>query len=459
MAHPSHNHQGQSPWSTVRQDAVARIFPPSQPIEHKLNVPGSKSFTNRALLLAGLAQGKSTLRGILRSDDSYWAVDCLRRLGVPVQLEDDTVTIYGSGGHWPVRSASLFIGSAGTLARFLPGALAVSKGKWSVDGSEQLRQRPLEPLLASLGDLGADIRFLRDKDELPFVVNGHGLSGGETEIPGSVSSQFLSGLLLCSPYARGPVTIRVPDAIVQQEYVRITLAMMQEFGVAVVHDENLTQFEVPSQPYQGRDTVLEADASTACYFFAAAAVTGGRVTVTNLNPTTYQPDARFVDILQRMGCQVERGTSTMTVQGPIRLSGGFTVSMKALSDQALTLAAIAPFADGPIHVTEVEHIRNHECDRIRAAVENLRRLGIRCDEHKDGLTVYPGKPRGGPLPSYDDHRVAMAFSILALRTENVAIQNAGCVSKTCPAFFQLLSAMGVEVRLESRGDITTEKKR
>lgn len=448
---PEHNPdlRARSPWSTLNGVHSARIAYHGTPIQHALAVPGSKSFTNRALILAGLADGPSTLHGILRSDDSYWCIDSLRKLGLSVHVAGDTVTIDGAGGQWPTREADLYIGAAGTTARFLPGALAAfTEGEWQMDGSTRLRERPLKPLLDALRLLGAEIDSLEEPNRLPLRIQGRGLRGGTTQISGSVSSQFLSGLLLASPYAKSPVRIQVTSPIVQHAYVHITLEMMRQFGVNVKYDEDLSAFDIEPLHYRGLETTLEADASTASYFFALAAVTQGTITVTNLSPASHQPDVHFVDVLERMGCSVQRGDTYIRVTGATQLHGGFTVSMKELSDQALTLAAIAPFADAPIQVTDVAHIREHESDRIRVVVENLSRVGVRCDEQPDGFTVYPGTPRGADLPSYDDHRVAMAFSILAVAAGDMRILDPGCVSKTCPNFFDLLGEMGVDVEFE-----------
>lgn len=397
-----------------------------------------------------MAGGPSRLSGLLRSDDSYWGVQVLQSLGVSVEIDDTTVLVNGCGGQWPIASGRLYVGSAGTLARFLPGLLAAAPtGEWDIDGSEQLRGRPIAPLVDALKHLGADIEFITEAEGLPMRVRA-GLVGGDVTIPGNVSSQFTSGVLMAAPYARKPVTVRVTGGLVQPEYVGITVELMRTFGADVSHDETYNTIQVQPGGYRGRPYELEADASTACYFLTLAALTRGRVRVTNVGYDSLQPDARFVDVLELMGCDVRRGTGTLEVTGPERLRGNITVDMRPMSDQALTLGAAAVFADGPVTITRVPHIRRHESDRIHVFCTQMRRLGLRVDEHDDGFTVYPGQPVPGPaLDPHDDHRQAMAFALLGTRVPGIRIQDPGCVSKTCPAYFDMLSALGVGVHFES----------
>ena len=422
------------------------VGPPAQPPDLDLAVPGSKSITNRALIIAALARGASRLEGILRSDDSYWCVEALRSLGVEIRIEDTTVAVYGCGGRWPRPSGRLYVGSAGTLARFLPGALAAAaKGPWELDGSQQLRGRPIAPLVTALRELGADIAYLSTDGQLPILVRP-GLDGGHVAVSGRVSSQFTSGILLAAPYARRPVELAVIDQLVQPEYVGLTIQMMQAFGADVEPIDGFTRVQVRPRPYGGRTLTLEADASTACYFLTAAALTGGRVRITNVGYGSLQPDARFVDVLERMGCSVRRGPSFLEVTGPARLAGGFTADMRAMSDQALTLGAAAVFADAPVRVSGVPHIRRHESDRIAVFVSQMRCLGIQVEEHDDGFTVHPGQPQpGAVIDPHDDHRQAMAFALLGARVPGIRIGDPGCVSKTCPEYFQLLSRLGLSV--------------
>lgn len=438
---------GRSPWAPPRHAAVV-LEPPQRPIDAELSVPGSKSFANRALLLAAVSEGVSRLDGFLRSDDTYWCLDALRRLGIPFELAGDRVTVRGSGGRWPVEKAELFAGSAGTVARFLPGLLAASPGgEWILDGSDQLRARPVLPLVEALSALGARVEA-GPGGGLPLRIRGGGLRGGRVSLSGRLSSQFLSGLLLAAPLAAGPVVVDLEDELVQPAYVGITLDLMRRFGARVDHDSGLRRVEVLPGGYRGVSHVLEADASTAGYFLALAAVTGGRVRVTNVGTTSLQPDAHLVDVLEAMGAQVVRGPTFLEVRGHGRLRGGCTVDMKPMSDQALTVGVLAVLADGPVTVTGVAHIRRHESNRIAALGAGLKALGVRMEERADGFIVYPGEPRPGTIDPHHDHRVAMAFALLGTQVPGLRILDPGCVAKTYPAYFEALERLGVGVSFE-----------
>lgn len=437
-----------SPWA-LDGYREAIVSPVQGPINGSLRVPGSKSYTNRALIIAALAKGKSTLTGFLKSDDAYWCIDALRRLGIQIDIEEDQVIIEGCNGQWPIKEAELFIGAAGTIARFLPGALAICQGgSWKIDGIEQLRGRPLSPLIDALRNLGAQIDYLSAQEGLPLKVNGTGLHGGEISIPGNVSSQFSSGLLIASSYAQDIVTIRVEHGLVQPDYIGITLQLMKQFGAKVEHDESYEQFTVYPTGYTGGKVTLEADASTANYFLALAALTGGTVRVENVGYHSHQPDAKFIDILEMMGCQVIKGEAFLEVKGVEQLRGGLDIDMKPMSDQALTIAALAPFADAPINVYNVAHIRTHESDRISVICHALKKMGIKVEEREDSFKIYPGTPHGARLNPHDDHRQAMVYALLSLKVPGIIIEDPGCVSKTCPSFFSELQKLGVQVELK-----------
>jgi 3-phosphoshikimate 1-carboxyvinyltransferase len=438
-----------SPWAALPNIAEVEIYPPLQRPEGVIAVSGSKSYTNRAILISALAEGPSMLRDILRSDDSYWCLDALQKLGVSLQVTDNRVSLKGTGGEWPISSGNLYIGAAGTIARFLPGALAASsQGSWVLEGNSRLSERPVQPLVKALNAIGADIQYPDSFGQLPIHIKARGLSGGEVTVSGAVSSQFLSGLLIASPYAKRRTEIRVADGIVQYAYVGMTIELMKRFGVSVEHSEEYDHFVIKPQRYQGQDIQLEADASTSCYFLAYAALTGGHIQITNLTDATLQPDIGMLKVFERMGCRVNSGAGGIELWGPEALRGGFTISMREMSDQTLTLAALAPFADAPITITDVEHIRTHECDRISAMCESLARLGIQVEEHRDGLTIHPGVPiPGAALDTYDDHRMAMSLALIGSRVGGVRLRDPGCVSKTCPSFFEDMRKLGLQIRL------------
>ena len=438
--------EARSPWSTHNDKQEVKINPPRSPVIGSIRVPGSKSLTNRALIIASLADGTSQLHGILKSDDSYWCIESLTKLGVKVVIEGETAYVEGTGGVWPNNAGELYVGAAGTVARFLPGALAVGHGAWTLKGSKRMSERPLSPLLSALTTLGAQFDYQQSERCLPFTLQAKGLQGGEVHLPGSTSSQFISGLLLAAPYATEQITLHIDGEVVQRDYVQMTLDMMASFGVTPEISNDGKSIVIPTGHYQGQPYLLEPDISTCCYFWASAALTSGCVRLEGVNAANAsQPDIEILDALELMGCSVLRGDSFVEVQGPSQLKGGFTLSMKKWSDQTLTIAAMAPFADGPITLKDAAHIRHHECDRIAAICKELSKLGIRVEEHHDGLTIYPGQPNSALLDSHDDHRMAMSLSLIGLRVPNIRIMDPGCVSKTCPDYFERLSALGVDI--------------
>lgn len=434
-----------TPWSALTGVAAVRIAPLRRPVDATVVVPGSKSVSNRALILAGMATGRTRLTGLLRSDDTYWCADALRRLGCGVAFEGLDATIEGIGRRRP-RSGIVHVGSAGTVARFLPPFLAAGEaGRWTVTASRQMSKRPVAPLFEALRQGGATIAFAGAEGCFPAIIDGGSFAGGPIAMSGKVSSQFISGLLLGAPQSRLGVDLVVAGGIVQSDYVRITLDAMRHFGAEIEVDDGLSRFTVQPSGYRAADLAVEADASTATYFAALAAVTAGRMEMPNLTAGTRQPDYLFLEILERLGAKVERGSQRTIVIGPERLRGGFTVDMKPLSDATLTLAAIAPFADAPITITGVAHIRHHESDRIAAICQSLAKAGVPVEEHADGLTVSPSQPGFAVLDTYEDHRVAMALAVMGVAGAGVELRDPGCVSKTCPSFFELLAALGVGV--------------
>ncbi|WP_254450369.1 3-phosphoshikimate 1-carboxyvinyltransferase [Cohnella herbarum] len=436
-----------SPWCTNNDQRNVMISPSKGAIDGTIRLTGSKSLTNRALIIAALAEGTSRIEGMLRSDDSYWCIDCLVKLGIKVDIEDESVTIEGCGGAWPIPSGELYVGAAGTVARFLPGALAIGNGAWTIHGSKRMSERPLTPLLNALERLGANVEYPEAGRYLPFTLEAKGLTGGEVGISGSVSSQFISGLALAAPYAKQPVTVQIDGEVVQREYVEMTLEMMNAFGISPQVSDNGQSIIIPTGKYKARSISLEPDVSACCYFWALAALTAGRVRIDGIHAArTRQPDIEFLDVLERMGCSVYRGEDFVEVQGPEKLKGGFTMSMRKFSDQTLTLAAMAPFADAPITLSDAAHIRHHECDRISAICSELRNLGIRIDEHHDGLTVYPGQPLPAAVDTHDDHRMAMSLALIGSKVDGVQIGDPGCVSKTCPDYFERIAALGIQVK-------------
>ncbi|MER2519503.1 MAG: 3-phosphoshikimate 1-carboxyvinyltransferase [Bdellovibrionales bacterium] len=434
------------PWTKLTDVKSVEIGPLVAPVNIEVALPGSKSVSNRVLLMAALADAPCRLSGVLRSDDTYWMTESLKTLGANIAIDGSNFSIWGNNLLASRSPTRIFVGSSGTAARFLPGVLAARQAETIMAGSEQLTKRPIASLVEGLKSLGAAIETMGEGERLPLKISGGGFDGGQIAMSGAQSSQFISGVLIAAPLSRQGVTLEVPDEIVQSDYVRITLHYMKAFGVVSETNNDLTRFFVPPQQYRAANFPLEADASTATYFFALAALTGGRTKIANLGTTTTQPDYGFVDILERMGCRVVKTETTTEVVGGHPLKGGFDIDMKPLSDATLTLAAIAPFADGPIHIHNVAHIRHHESDRIKVACDILTGMGLRVEERPDGLSIYPGNPRKTEIDPRDDHRVAMSMALTGAKGNGIVIDTPSCVSKTCPEFFDLLSACaGVSV--------------
>jgi 3-phosphoshikimate 1-carboxyvinyltransferase len=418
------------------------IIPAQGRVDAAVRIPGSKSITNRALLLAALANGVSTLSGVLFSDDSHWFVDGLRRLGVAVEVDRATcqVVVRGVGGGPPATQADLWVELAGTAARFLLAYACLGHGRYTLDGTARMRQRPMQDLLSTLNALGAGCRSEGAHGGLPIVVDGAGLHGGATGLAGDKTSQFLSALLMVAPYAREDIDLTMTSPLAATPYIDITMTMMADFG-ALVERDGYDRFHIRAgQRYHARDYQVEPDASNASYFFAAAALTGGRVRVEGLSRQSIQGDIQFLDVLEQMGCAVSSGDGWSEVQGPAQLRG-VELDMSKLPDMAITLAALAPFADRPTTIRNVALIRHHETDRIAATSAELRKLGVAVDEYADGMTIYPGWRQPAEIDSYHDHRMAMGFAVAGLKIAGLRIAGADCVAKTFPDFFARFAAM------------------
>jgi 3-phosphoshikimate 1-carboxyvinyltransferase len=427
--------------SSPDSQAARRIGQARPGLDAAVTVPGSKSVTNRALLLAALAQGDSTLAGALVADDTLAFAAGLHDLGLEIRLGDREWEVRGSDGRIPSARADVYCAEAGTAARFLLAACAAGDGRYRFDAAPQLRRRPLALLLEALRIQGA--RTEPDNaDRLPFTLVADGLAGGVLRLPGGISSQFISALLMAAPLARAPLTVEV-DGLVSRPYVDMTLAMMAQFGVPVDRDDHRL-FHVSPARYQGRTYAIEPDASTASYFFAAAAVSGGRIKVHGLHKQGgLQGDTHFVDVLAAMGCRVSDEPDGIAVAGPASLAG-LAVDMSDISDTFMTLAAIAPLAKSPVTITGIANVRLKESDRIAAMELNLRRLGVKTESGRDCLRIHPGHPHGGHVDPVGDHRIAMSFAVLGLRVPGIVIDDPLCVSKTCPSFFEMWATLEQE---------------
>ena len=418
---------------------MIEIQPIKNPPIATIEVPGSKSFTNRALLVAALANGQSTLTGALFSDDTQYMCQSLQRLGVQIveDKEADTFHVTGNGGVIPIQRAELYIGNSGTTSRSLLSYVSLGYGEFIIDGDEPMRAgRPISDLMDALEQLGVSVRSEFENGYLPVIVNANGINGGKTKLDASRSSQFLTSLMLVAPYAKDGMEIEVIGNL-KTPYIDITMAVMEAFGVEVINTGYKLFSISDGQQYQSRAYPIEPDASSASYFFGAAAITGGRVTVKHLQTDSKQGDVQFIRVLERMGCKVDVSDNGITVRGPDQLRG-IDVDMKDISDTALTLAAIAPFADSPVIIRNIEHTRWQETDRIYAMVTELRKLGVPVVEHQDGLEISPSPITPAAIDTYHDHRVAMAFSLIGLKVPGIRINDPNCVRKTFPDYFEVL---------------------
>lgn len=420
------------------------IRPHAGPLSASVTVPGSKSITNRALVLAALTSRWAgvQLAGALQSEDTQVMVGCLRQLGFQVEAAWPTVSVHRNATRRviPAESAELFVANSGTTVRFVTAMLALGRGTYRLDGVARMRERPIRDLLDSLNQLGADARSDAGSGCPPVIVRANGWTGGEVRVRAVVSSQFLSGLLLAAPFAPTATQIRIEGPTVSEPYIDMTARMLADWGFDFARRPD--GFDVPpAEPVQASQIgyEIEPDASAASYFWAAAAILGGRVTVEGLTAHSLQGDVAFVDVLQQMGCRIEKCEAGITVHGrPLR---GIDVDMNAISDTVMTLGAVACFAKGPTRIRNVAHIRHKETDRITALATELRRVGAEVEESADGLTITPRPLHGATVETYNDHRMAMSLALVGLRVPGIVIQNPGCVAKTYPGFWEDLERL------------------
>jgi 3-phosphoshikimate 1-carboxyvinyltransferase len=429
------------------------IVPLTKPPTATVHVPGSKSITNRALVLAALQSWMQdcTLAGALRSEDTEVMVEGLRQLGFRVNAEWPVVQVTQHEGELPVpaRSAEIFVANSGTTMRFLTALCALGRGRYRLDGIPRMRERPIEDLLTALRGMGVKAYSEYGNGCPPVIVESDGcLHGPGTRVRGDISSQFLSALLMIAPFTNDtPLHIFVDGPLVSKPYIEMTLALMAHWGA---------NWRLPTDGYEfsaldslanfgGVDRyTIEPDASSASYFFASAAIASGRITVPNIPPKSLQGDVRFVDVLEEMGCTVVSDESGITVRGgPLH---GIDVDMNDISDTVMTLAAVACFAEGPTTIRNVAHIRHKETDRLAALATELRRVGAEVTEFADGLTITPRPLHGAEIETYNDHRMAMSMALIGLRVPGIVIKNPGCVAKTYPHFFTDLERLRQEPR-------------
>ena len=410
-------------------------IPVSQPIDGFIRIPGSKSLTNRAILIASLAKGKSCLKGVLHSDDTHYMTQAFKNLGTQIVDQAGDLFIEGCSGKLKSYDQEIYIGNAGTAARFLTALLPLGQGTYVLNGNERMQLRPITDLLESLQDLGAQVADINQTGCPPIQIVARGLKGGSIQIPGDRSSQYVSAIMMAAPYASTDTTIHITGELVSKTYVEMTQKIMTNFGVHCQWPDDKTIIIPGGQQYQGLEYEIEGDASSASYFFGMAAITQGKIRVSGLTPESTQGDLGLLGILQQMGCTVSWQNKKVTVEG--KALKAVDVDMNTMSDVAPTLAVISLFAEGVTRIHNVANMRIKECDRISATVTELKKLGAIVEEWEDGFSIQgQGSFKGAELATYDDHRMAMSFSLAGLKIPGVIIQEPACVSKTFPSYFE-----------------------
>jgi 3-phosphoshikimate 1-carboxyvinyltransferase len=422
-----------------------KTIQPLEKVEATVEVPGSKSLTQRALIAAALAAGESRIYGPLASEDTKYSSEALRALGIAISVESGCWRIKGQAGRIECPAKDIYLGNNGTATRFLTSVAALGQGIFRITGDRRMEERPIEALMQALTGWGVVIKSMRGTGCPPLEIKAQGIAGGHTVLPEGKSSQYLSSLLLVAPYARQQAELSVLGEVLSKPYVRMTMAVMAAFGARVDANESLSHFVVGQDGYSAREYHVEGDASSASYFWAAAAVTGGRVTVANVPDPSLQGDAAFVDILKRMGCLVESDGRGITVHGP-RVLKSVEVDMGDCPDVVPTLAVVAAFARGRTVIRNIAHLRIKECDRLNVMAVELAKLGIKTEERTDTLIIEGvGTARAGlngaVIDTYNDHRIAMSFAVAGLVVPEVVIQGEDCVAKSFPDFWERFAGL------------------
>lgn len=430
-----------------------KLLPPSKSFSGVVRVPGSKSITNRAFLIAALACGTTRLHNLLRSDDTRYMGEALQKLGVKIEFSEDfsEATVYGNGG--PIdapadasgeKKAELYLGNAGTAMRSLCAALTLGSGTFCLSGEERMSERPIRDLVDALGTLGAEIRYVETEGYPPVTIRAHGLEGGEVSVRGNISSQYLTALLICAPYCKSHLKIRVEGELISEPYVAMTLSVMRRFGLNVEWPAGYPyEFDVPHGVFSSPgDFFVEGDASSASYPLAAAAISGSHVKVLGVGRNSIQGDVAFAEVLRNMGADIRYGSENgedfiecVGPKGKLKSLGDY--SAIEIPDAAMTLAVLALFADAPTTIRGIASWRVKETDRIAAMAAELRKVGAEVRESNDSITITPPETlQPATIETYNDHRMAMCFSLVSLGGVPVKIMDPACVNKTYPQYFE-----------------------
>ena len=410
-------------------------------LQATVKVPGSKSYTQRGLVIAALAEGKSFLQNALVSEDTRYLMEALRSLGTGILISGEDIIVTGTGECIENPHKEIFLGNNGTAMRFLMSLVSLGRGEYIITGDSRLCERPVGPLLEALKALGVSAHGRKRDEYPPVVIETNGIHGGNVAFTDVESSQYISSLLISAPYAEGDIGIQLKGRTVSLPYVDLTIEVMEHFGVEVTGKGKDNYYVKCGQRYVGRSYHVEGDVSSASYFFLAAALCGGRVRVLNINPHSRQGDIRFLSVMEDLGCFVSRGDGFVEVSGGKLHGGEYVADMADMPDMVPTMAVLSAFRPGRTVITNVSHLRLKESNRIAAPLQELKKIGIAARETDDGLIIDGGEPHGAEIETYNDHRIAMSFAVAGLAIPGIIIKNSACVNKSFPGFWKELKKL------------------
>jgi 3-phosphoshikimate 1-carboxyvinyltransferase len=414
---------------------------PLKNLDATVSVPGSKSYTQRALIIAALADGQSVLENPLIAEDTGYVIGALQSLGSEISTNKEDMVVSGIGGHPKNPGREIYLGNNGTAMRLLTGVVALGEGPFTLTGSPRLLQRPIQPLLDALSTMGVDCRTKGKDGYPPVIVQAHGLQGGTITLTDIESSQYVSALLICAPFAESDTVIELQGKIPSLPYVEVTLDVMKAFGVEAIKQTSRGYVVKSNQRYRGSRYRIEGDCSSASYFFLAAALCKGKIRVQHINPQTLQGDIKILPIMERLGCTVIRGEDWVEVQGGELAPGEYTFDLGAMPDMVPTLAVLAAVRPGRTIITNCSHLRLKESNRLEALATELNKIGVKAKEQSDGLVIEGDSPHGAAIATYNDHRIAMSFAVLGLAIPGIEIQDENCVDKSFPGFWAELNKL------------------
>ncbi|MFH2104997.1 MAG: 3-phosphoshikimate 1-carboxyvinyltransferase [Parcubacteria group bacterium] len=424
------------------------IIPSKQPIKGEITIPGSKSYTNRALVMASLAKGQSELKGVSRCDDCVALTEALRKLGIGITQNGGEVTVIGNGGDFNEFKGEINVGQAGTTMRFLTAVCSLVPGEIILDGSDRMRERPISDLVNALRGLGADIEYVGKRGYPPLKIKGGKMKGGQVSVDGDVSSQYFTALLLIAPVLEKGIEIKVVGEQVSPSYINMTISGLRDFGVEAINNDYHEYIINADSNYQPSQYTIEGDASGASYFWALAAITGGKVKVKNIDPRSAQGDVEFADVLVKMGCKMTQNSADKWIRviGPAQLKSIAEIDMNSMPDTAQTLAVVAAYAEGETKITGLQNLRVKETDRLAALRAELKKMKVKTKIGDNYIIIIGGKPKGAVVETYQDHRMAMSLAVSGVKTSGMKILKPSVVDKSFPSFWEELESLGVKLK-------------